>query len=239
MSIKTAKEIRDKIKEILKTPLVTFEDLETWANSEYDGHVDYDFSDVLKASTPKALNEASLGRIHQHVSRSGKTSWAILTSWRQDVSLETNKRNLKELKDRLKRWGYFPIAGHGQEEDPDGKLVAVSEPAFFVVGIPLEDALELARKYNQWGIIFAGAEMDENICLVREDGTVEKRMTKFHPGKIAQFYSAVRGRPFVFESLAVGWTEGYARQQCGMTSISGIPKRQSWSGVEWETSEEG
>jgi len=59
-----------------------------------------------------------------------------------------------------------------------------------------------------------------------------------HPGKIAQFYSAVRGRPFVFESLAVGWTEGYARQQCGMTSISGIPKRQSWSGVEWETSEE-
>jgi len=236
----TAKEIQDKIKEVLKAPLVTVKDLATWADSAYDEGIVYDFSDVLKASNPKVLNEASLGRVHTHFERRGEKSWAILTSWRKEFEEsdpDRNYVNLKRLKTWLKSWSYFPLAGHGQEEKGDGTLVAVSEPSFFVIGISLDDALQIARRFDQYGIVYAGPEVDGDVCLVKQDGTVEKRMKTFHPGKIAQFYSTVRGRPFVFESLAVGWTEGYARQQCGMTSIPGIPRRQSWSGVEWETNE--
>ena len=151
----TAKEIQDKIKEVVKTPLVTLEDLETWAEAPFDEHVRYDFSHVLEANTQKALNEASLGRIYQHVQRSGRTSWSILTSWRQDASLETNGRNLKKLKERIKKWGFFPLAGHGQEEDEKtGEIRPVSEPSFFVVGIPLKDALTLARQVQPMGYHF-------------------------------------------------------------------------------------
>jgi hypothetical protein len=229
-------EILDKIKDVMKPlPLVTSGDLETWASVPFDEHVDYDFFNVLEADTPKSLNEASLGRIYQHVKRSGMTSWAILTSWQQSVPREVNGRNLKELKERVRKWGFFPLVGHGQEEDEEtGEIRPVSEPSFFIVGIPLNDALELARRYNQWGMIFSGPDGD--ICLI-EQGTVKERAKKFHPGKIAQFYSVVRGRPFVLESLASGWIEGLGRQSLGMTPIPGIPHRQSWSGVEWDVKE--
>ena len=99
--------------------------------------------------------------------------------------------------------------------------------------------LELAKRYNQWAIIFSGPEVDRDICLIEQDGTIKERARKFHPGTIAQFYSVLRGRPFVLESLASGWMEGFGRQQIGMAPIPGIPHRQSWSGVEWNVMGQG
>ena len=230
----------DKSWRIISHPLVTDKDIEEWASAEpLANEVSYDFSDVLKADNPRLLNEASLGRVYTHT-QAQKGSWSILTSWRQEfveTDPDRNYKNLKDLKRWLKLWSYFPLVGHGQEDDKEGKIISVSEPSFFVAGIPLKDALEIAKHFKQYGIIYNGPEPEigGDICLVKQNGTVEKRMQTFHPGKIADFYSSIRGRPFIFESIAVGWMEGYGRQEIGMTPILGIPRRQSWSGVIWET----
>ena len=217
-----------RAKDITKTIDRLALDIESWSKETYLSE-EYDLTDILEADTPKRINETSLGRIYQHFKNSGKTSWAILTSWRQALSDEENYINLKKLKSWIKIWSYFRLIGHGQEDDKDGTIVPVEEPSFFVIGIPLKEALAIAKKFNQLAITYSGPETNQEIWIVKQDGTVadSDRMKDFHPGKIAKFYSKVRGRPFFFESVAEGWIEGVWRERHEATAVEGI-RRQSW-----------
>lgn len=54
------------------------------------------------------------------------------------------------LTDVASRWDYLLAEGF----DPGGNWIA--EPSLFVLGISLDEALALGRKYNQHAILFAG-----------------------------------------------------------------------------------
>lgn len=157
-----------------------------------------------------ALNEASLGRVYQHFQRGGHKSWAILTSWRSDADHETNKQNFRALQHDVRGLGhgYNRMVGHGQEEDPATKETIVSkEPSLFIHGVSHDNALSLAKKYNQFSVIYSGPETQGKVHLVHTATGEHHDLGDFHPGKIAQFYSRIQTRHgtqknFTFESYA-------------------------------------
>ena len=91
--------------------------------------------------------------------------------------------------------------GHGQEEDEDGKVQSVKEPSLFVPGIDYNLAVKLMNDYSQFAIVYSGPETNDKISLI-EKGGKQTNLGKFKPQKIAQFYSKVKGKSFVFELKA-------------------------------------
>jgi len=147
------------------------------------------------------LNETSLGRIYQHIQKESVNSWAILTSYRGENSPSENKRNFKELKNKIRSMdlGFIEIEGMGQEEDEYGDIVQSKEPSLFIPNITKKQAQKLSDAYEQWGYIYSGSEVNDKIALISKEGT--EYLGNFHPNKIAQFYSKVKGRPFTFEKV--------------------------------------
>ena len=147
------------------------------------------------------INESSLGRIYQHIQKKNVDSWAILTSFRSENSPSENKRNFNDLKKQIRSMdlGFIEIEGVGQEEDEDGEIIQVKEPSLFIPGINKKQAQKLSDKYEQWGYVYSGPEVDNKIALVSIKGM--EYIGKFHPNKIAQFFSRIKGRPFTFESV--------------------------------------
>jgi hypothetical protein len=159
---------------------------------------------ICEIETPDkiGLNEASLNRIWQHVNRDEPPTWAILTSWRSDDDIQTNKASFIELTQKIRTMdlGFIKLAGYGQEEDEAGNVQSVKEPSLFIPNITYKDAKKLMKLYNQFGIIYSGPEVKNKIMLVMQSGRVED-LGNFSPHKISQFYSIVKGKPFVFEGI--------------------------------------
>lgn len=59
--------------------------------------------------------------------------------------------------------GYRVVEGAG--EDPDGRWPA--EPSYLVLGMDLEAARELGRRYGQNAIVWAGADAVPELLLLR------------------------------------------------------------------------
>ena len=157
------------------------------------------------------INEASLGRIYQHIQKKNISSWGILTSWRAENTSQKNKSNFKELKSKLKdmNLGFILLKAKGQEEDEKGNVVSVTEPSLFIPDITFDQAKLLANKYDQWGFIYSGEETDNKISLVSDKGKTKESLGSFHPNRISDFYSSIKGNSFVFESIVVSnWMEG-------------------------------
>lgn len=149
------------------------------------------------------LNEKSLGRIYQHIQKEKVQSWAILTSYRDENSPDKNKNDFKELQSKVRSMnlGFIRLVGYGQEESDDG-IISVKEPSIFIPGILMNQAQKLASHYNQWGYLYSGEEIDGDIALIETDGQkIVSKFKKFIPNKIAQFYSKIKGKPFVFEDV--------------------------------------
>ena len=199
----------------------------------------YTLEDICDARTPDELNEASLGRVYQHYQNSKEKSFAILTSNRAvgitldkhsaDLARQKNNERFRELKGSLKSsYGYFDLIGHGQEDLADGTVASVEEPSLFVIGITLNDAMQIAKKFQQYGFLYAGPETKGNVWLYTTSGGHEDT-GPFHPMRISKFYSIIQGkrkmRTFTFESLPKGWIEGQYVHLHGMSEISGINRR--------------
>ena len=88
------------------------------------------WNDIVEAKTADELNEASLGRVYQHIQKEKVASWCILTSHRDKNSLSKNKENFKKLQSQIRSadLGFFKLVGHGQEEDEYGEVKTVKEP---------------------------------------------------------------------------------------------------------------
>ncbi len=162
------------------------------------------------------LTEASLGRVFQHWKKHEDDpdySWAMMTSWRSEEDTETNWRNFNSFKRDVRSMGYgfFELEGHGQEEDG----TVSEEPSLFIPKIDLDEALSLAKKYDQFGIVYQGPESDHDVKLFETDGST-MNLGPFRPNKIAQYYSKLRGkrgRPFTFEGVRpTSHIEGMAEQ---------------------------
>lgn len=178
------------------------------------------FSEIIEAREKgdgTALNEASLGRVWQHVQRSSQQSWAILTSWRSSNTEAENLKNYGELLQLIRSagLGFFKLRGHWREninpnvayEDSKPEdLVDVAEPSLFVPGISRSLAEKVMQRYDQDAIVYAGEDTGGSVQLLHRTGSSED-LGKFTPDTIAQAYSTVKGRNYVFEYVAQGFVE--------------------------------
>jgi hypothetical protein len=230
-----ATKITEQVNKLLeeKPNWFTLEDIQSWIDEDpnwSNRKKEYTVLDIANADTPKKLNEASLGRVYQHFQnlKDGK-SFAIMTSFRNAISKADRERNnssFRQLKSDISRYGYFEVLGHGQEDDPvTGKEIVVVEPSLFIVNISLDDALKLAKKYGQYAIQYAGPETKGDVWLAYTNGGHENE-GPFHPAKTAKYYSIVKGKKFVFESLIINepWVEGLIAHKHGIKAVPGIRK---------------
>lgn len=78
-------------------------------------------------------------------------------------SAEANAAALARLGAELAAAGYHLVDGAG--EDPDG--IWPVEPSFLVLGLELESAQEVGRRYGQNAVVWAGAEAVPELLLLR------------------------------------------------------------------------
>lgn len=175
---------------------------------------EYSILNILKAKKSndvKTLNEISLGRVYQHYKQSSEKGFGIITSWRAGNTKKQNLKNLKKLESDIRSMGYgfSKLEGHWvecQDEDipydqcPKDKLVASVEPSLFVIGINKDEIEKLTKKYHQDASVYAGPETNGKVILIFSNGNT-MNIGKFHPSKIAQAYSKLRGKTFTFEGF--------------------------------------
>lgn len=144
------------------------------------------------------VNSSSLGRVFQHIKKEKFSSWGIVTAYRDANSPGKNKSLFSALKSDVRSFGhgFFVVQGVGQEEDGGES----KEPALFIPGISKKQIQKLSDKYNQYGYLYSGPETSDKIHLVAKDG--ETNIGSFQPMKIAQFYSKIKGKPFVFSEVS-------------------------------------
>ena len=156
------------------------------------------------------LDEASLGRVYQHVNADKNVkSWGMVTAFR---SLNTPKENRKlnkqlEAEIRSKKLGFFKVEGRWREcqdsnvnyaDCPPEKLKDSIETTFFVPNISMDDLHKFGNKYKQDSVLYGGPETKGNGHLIFNNGSHED-VGKFHPNTIQQAYSKMKdGRTFAF-----------------------------------------
>jgi len=162
-----------------------------------------------------SLQESSIGRIKKHIEHTVKTtkSWALMTAWRseaqkpEDTSTfdwkRANLQNLSAMKATIKSLGYgfATVEGVGQETDPNTKAVIESaEPSLFVPNITLDQARHLSARYNQWGFIYSGPEIQNKVGMYEtEKGNPASIATSFNIDQIRKFFTRIKKHKFSFD----------------------------------------
>jgi len=160
------------------------------------------------------LDEASLGRIYQHVVSNPKTkTWAVITASRGELSSAENKQRNKELESILRQKGYGFVHADGMwreckdqsieyKDCPEHLRVPTEEKVLFIPNIPKDLAVALGKKYNQDSVLFADEETKNKgeATFIDSKSGEAFNIGKFSPGKIAQGYTKMKGdRVFTFE----------------------------------------
>lgn len=165
----------------------------------------------------KELYEASLGRIWQHVENAENKSFAIITSWRQEHSRKKNVADFNSLKQLVRGLGhgFLTVLGHWKEcqdpnvaykDCPEEELVDATEPSLFVIGVAMDDVLNLAKKNQQDAIVYAGPETNGKVKLLFNDGS-DMEIGDFKPQTMGQAYTELvrskkkAARHFTFEGF--------------------------------------
>ena len=160
------------------------------------------------------LDEASIGRIYQHIVSSPKTkSWAVITASRGELTAAENKQRNKELEAILRKKGYgFNHAdgmwreckdqGIEYKDCPEEMRIPTPEKVLFIPNIPKKLAVALGKKYQQDSVLFADEETKEKgeATFIDSKSGEAFNIGKFSAGKIAQGYSKLKGgQVFTFE----------------------------------------
>jgi hypothetical protein len=156
------------------------------------------------------LDEASLGRVYQHVNADKNVkSWGMVTAFR---SLNTPKKNRQlnkqlEADIRGKKLGFFKVEGYWREcqdsnvnyaDCPPENLKDSIETTFFIPNVSMEDIHKFGKKYNQDSVLYGGDETKGNAFLIWRNGSHDD-VGRFHPNTIQQAYSKMKGgRTFAF-----------------------------------------
>lgn len=185
------------------------------------------YQDILAAKDkgPRAVHEASLGRVFQHMKKSGERSLGILSAYRKEFRKDpkVNPQRDKNLQADLRSLGYgfFRLIGYWKEcqddkipyaKCPEEKKELVREPSLFVPGMTLQVLVDLVRRYNQDAGVYLGPETGGQAWLVFPDGSTAA-LGSFTPSKVSDIYSRVKGRPFVFEWVPQGEQEQLEYEQ--------------------------
>ena len=163
------------------------------------------------------LNEASLGRIYQHVVSNPKMkNWGVVTASRGELTPAENKQRNKELENDLRKLGYgfVHVDGMWQEcrkpdteykDCPDDMKVPTEEKSLFIPNISQQHIQALGKKYQQDSVLFADdkAKANGEATFIDSKSGESFNIGKFSPGKIAQGYSKMKGgKVFTFEPQA-------------------------------------
>jgi len=163
------------------------------------------------------INEASLGRIYQHVVSNPKMkNWGVVTASRGELTPAENKQRNKELENDLRKLGYgfVHVDGMWQEcrkpdteykDCPDDMKVPTEEKSLFIPNISQEHIQALGKKYQQDSVLFADekAKAKGEATFIDSKSGEAFNIGKFSPGKIAQGYSKMKGgKVFTFEPEA-------------------------------------
>jgi hypothetical protein len=163
------------------------------------------------------INEASLGRIYQHVVSNPKMkNWGVVTASRGELTPAENKQRNKELENDLRKMGYgfVHVDGMWQEcrkpdteykDCPDDMKVPTEEKSLFIPNISQEHIQSLGKKYQQDSVLFADdkAKANGEATFIDSKSGEAFNIGKFSPGKIAQGYSKMKGgKVFTFEPQA-------------------------------------
>jgi hypothetical protein len=163
------------------------------------------------------INEASLGRIYQHVVSNPKMkNWGVVTASRGELTPAENKQRNKELEADLRKLGYgfVHVDGMWQEcrkpdteykDCPDDMKVPTEEKSLFIPNISQQHIQALGKKYQQDSVLFADEKTKANgeATFIDSKSGEAFNIGKFAPGKVAQGYSKMKGgKVFTFEPEA-------------------------------------
>jgi hypothetical protein len=163
------------------------------------------------------INEASLGRIYQHVVSNPKMkNWGVVTASRGELTPAENKQRNKELENDLRKLGYgfVHVDGMWQEcrkpdteykDCPDDMKVPTEEKSLFIPNISQQHIQTLGKKYQQDSVLFADEKTKANgeATFIDSKSGEAFNIGKFAPGKVAQGYSKMKGgKVFTFEPEA-------------------------------------
>ena len=146
----------------------------------------------------RRLNEASIGRIFQHVQN--KDCFGIITAFRGSNTLKENQRRNEKLEQEIKRlrFGYNKVKGYYVE---NGKEPVIEES--FIVYSSSDRDEELINFLKS-----ACKEFEQECFLLVLDGVAELWDSKgsiqtigdFHPtpSTLGSMYSRIKNKPFRF-----------------------------------------
>lgn len=152
------------------------------------------------------LDEASMGRIYQHVvSNPNSKSWGIVTASRGELTPAENKQRNKELENDLRKLGlgFVHVDGMWREckdrdidysKCPDDMKVPTEEKSYFVPNASKEAITKLGNKYQQDSVLFADEDTKKRgeATYISANGS-EFNIGKFTAGKVSQGYSKMKG----------------------------------------------
>jgi len=154
------------------------------------------------ARNERIVTAASLSRIFQHIADG--ESYAFLSAFRPDLSTTQNLKRQKDLQSQIRGLGYGFIKLKGQWEDTEnrddeGNFLIYREDSAFIIGIPLDDAVALASKFNQDAVLWG--KKGEDGALYDSSGTLF--LSLGHPTllKIEKLFSQFKNYRFKFASL--------------------------------------
>ena len=163
------------------------------------------------------LDEASIGRIYQHVVSNPKVkNWGVVTASRGELTPAENKQRNKELENDLRKLGYgfVHVDGMWQEcrkpdteykDCPDDMKVPTAEKSLFIPNISQKHIQSLGKKYQQDSVLFADGKTKAKgeATFIDSKSGEAFNIGKFSPGKVAQGYSKLKGnKVFTFEPEA-------------------------------------
>jgi len=109
---------------------------------------------------------------------------ALITAYNpfgEQVLPSINQSNQEQLLTEIEsRWNHLPAEGY----DPSGQWTA--EPSLLVIGISLDDALGLGRKYEQHAILYVDDSGHTNLYACDSNGAALKRLG-FHERQTLKF----------------------------------------------------
>lgn len=167
--------------------------------------------------TMQILDEASLSRLYRHTL---DRNIGIITAFRGRYPVSENKARNARLQSEIRAagFGFYRVDGHYIEGYGSEVSKDVKEQAFLVIGDKGDDRGRLkgflkkaGARYNQDSVLFKPFEGNAVLIGTQgkdEDGNAvefpgmgkEFSVGEFKPMKVSQFYSRMKGKPFVFES---------------------------------------
>lgn len=147
-----------------------------------------------------------LSRIFTSASDSNKCM-AIFTASRSDNSELQNDKGNAEIRSELKRLkvGYRIAKGHWPELIDGEKVNHIDDSTIVIMPSDEEEFLEkfsinVCIKYNQDGVFFKKSTGE--VGIFDKHGNFEKIGNEFHPDKVSDYMTEIKGKSFVFEEIS-------------------------------------